>query len=136
MRLYVKAIKLTNVEKAEGGYMRAIDCDCGRHLEATNDQKLFDKAQKHVSRDHPEMQLSAEQVREIVAEKAYDKKPNIWAGIDIPPRAAAYMGAGGMPPSSTRPEPRQKRQESVQAEGGQEGKKGLVEKIKDKLRGQ
>jgi hypothetical protein len=42
-----------------------------------------------------------------------------------------------MPPSSTRPEPRQKRQESVQeAEEGQEGKKGLVDKIKDKLRGQ
>jgi Protein of unknown function (DUF1059) len=117
--------------------MRALDCDCGRHLEAANDQTLFDKAKEHVSRDHPEMQLSAEQVREIVAEKAYDKKPDLWAGIDIPPRAAAYMGAGGMPPSSTRPEPRQKRQESVQeVEEGQEGKKGLVEKIKDKLRGQ
>jgi hypothetical protein len=116
--------------------MRALDCDCGRRLKAADDEKLFDKAKEHVSRDHPEMQLSAEQVREIVAEKAYDKKPDLWAGIDIPPRAAAYMGAGGMPPSSTRPEPRQKRQESVQAEGGQKGKKGSVEKIKDKLRGQ
>jgi predicted small metal-binding protein len=116
--------------------MRALDCDCGWHLEAANDQTLFDKAKEHVSRDHPEMQLSAEQVREIVAEKAYDKKYDIWAGIDIPPRAAAYMGAGGMPPSSTRPEPRQKRQKSVQAEEGQKGKKGSVEKIKDKLRGQ
>jgi hypothetical protein len=51
------------------------------------------------------MQLGAEQVRKLVAEKSYDKKPDIWAGIDIPPRAAAYMGAGGMPPSSTRPDP-------------------------------
>ena len=115
--------------------MRAIDCDCGRHLEATNDQKLFDKAQEHMSRDHPEMQLSAEQVREIVAEKAYDKKPDILAGIDIPPRAAAYMGAGGMPPGSTRAEPRQKRQDGVQAEKEREGKKGLVDRIKDKLTG-
>ncbi len=115
--------------------MRALDCDCGRHLEAANDQKLFDKARAHVSRDHPEMQLSAEQVREIVVEKAYDKKPDIWAGIDIPPRAAAYMGAGGMAPSSTRPEPRQKRQDGVQAEKEREGKKGLVDKIKDKLAG-
>ncbi len=116
--------------------MRALDCDCGRHLQAANDQKLFDKVQERVSRDHhPEMQLSAEQVREMVAEKAYDKKPDILAGTDIPPRAAAYMGAGGMPPSSTRPEPRQKRQERVRAKGKQEGKEGLVEKIKDKLMG-
>jgi hypothetical protein len=133
MRSHVKAIKLTISGK--GGYMRALDCDCGRHLEAADDQKLFDKVQEHVSRDHPEMQLSAEQVREMVAEKAYDKKPDIWAGIDIPPRAAAYMGAGGMPPSSTRPETREKRQDRVRAKEKQEGKEGLVAKIKDKLMG-
>ena len=115
--------------------MRTLDCDCGRHLEAINDQKLFDKAQEHMSQDHPEMQLSAEQVREIVAEKAYDKKPDIWAGTDIPPRAAAYMGAGGMPPSSTRPETREKRQERARGKEKQAGKKGLVAKIKDKLMG-
>ena len=115
--------------------MRALECDCGQHLEAADDQKLFDEVQKHVNRDHPEMRLSAERVREIVAEKAYNKS-DVWAGIDIPPRAAAYMGAGGMPPSSTRPEPRQKRQDSVQADEEQEGKKGLVDKIKDELRGQ
>src|SRR5215213_965069 len=65
--------------------MRALDCDCGQHLEPANDEKLFDKAQKHMDRDHPEMRLSAERVREIVAQKAYDKKPDLWAGIDIPP---------------------------------------------------
>jgi predicted small metal-binding protein len=116
--------------------MRALDCDCGQHLEAANDQKLFDEARKHMDRDHPEMGLSAEWVREVVAEKAYDKKPDLWAGIDIPPRAAAFMGGGGMPTSSTRPEPRQKPQESVQADEEQEGKKGVVDKIKDKLTGQ
>jgi hypothetical protein len=116
--------------------MRALDCDCGQHLEAANDQKLFDEAQKHVNRDHPEMQLSAEQAREIVTQKAYDKKPDILAGIDIPLRAAAFMGGGGMSPSSTRPELRQKRQDSVQTDEEQEGKKGLVDKIKDKLTGQ
>ncbi len=115
--------------------MRALDCDCGRHLEAADDEKLFDKAKEHVNRDHPEMQLGDERVREIVAEKAYHKS-DLWAGIDIPPRVAAYMGAGGMPPSSTRPEPRQKRQDSVQTEERQEGKKGVVDKIRDKLRGQ
>ena len=34
--------------------MRALDCDCGRHLEAADDQKLFDEVQKHVNRDHLE----------------------------------------------------------------------------------
>jgi hypothetical protein len=128
-----KRIKFTNREKRKGGYMRALDCDCGQHLEAADDQKLFDEAQKHLNRDHPEMGLSNERVREIVAEKAYDKKPDLWAGIDIPPLAAAFMGGGGMPPSSTRPEPRLKPHESVQADEEQEGKKGLVDKIKDKL---
>jgi hypothetical protein len=116
--------------------MRALDCDCSKHLEAADDEQLFDKVREHVNRDHPQMQLSAEQVRKIVAEKAYDKKPDIWAGIDIPPRAAAFMGGGGMPTSSTRPEPRQKPQESVQADEEQEGKKGVADKIKDKLTGQ
>ena len=113
--------------------MRALDCECGRHLEAANDEKLFDKAKEHVNRHHPEMQLSDELVREIVAEKAYAKKPDIWAGIDVPPRAAAFMGGGGMPTSSTRPEPHQKPQDSVQADEEQEGKRGLVDRIKDKL---
>jgi predicted small metal-binding protein len=133
MRSHVKAIELTSGGKAEGGYMRVLNCDCGQHLEAADDQKLFDKAKEHVNRHHPQMQLSDELVREIVAEKAYDKKPDIWAGIDIPPRAAAFMGGGGMPTSSTRPEPRQKPQDSVQADEEQEGKGGLVDKIKDKL---
>jgi hypothetical protein len=122
MRRYAKGIESTNRGKAEGGYMRALECDCGQHLEAADDQKLFDEVQKHVNRDHPEMRLSAERVREIVTQKAYDKKPDIWAGIDIPPRAAAYMGGGGMPPSSATPEPRQKRQNSLQAD--EEQKKG------------
>jgi hypothetical protein len=135
MRWYAKGIKSTNRGKAEGGYMRALDCDCGQHLEAADAQKLFDEFQKHVNRDHLEMRLSAEQVRKIVTEKAYDKR-DILAGIDIPPRAAAYMGAGGMLPSSATPEPRQKRQHGVQADEKQEGKKGLVDKVKDKLSGQ
>src|SRR5215216_4859982 len=74
--------------------MRALECDCGQHLEAADDQKLFDEVQKHMNQDHPEMRLSAERVRQIVTEKAYHKR-DILAGIDIPPRAAAYMGAGG-----------------------------------------
>jgi hypothetical protein len=41
-----------------------------------------------------------------------------------------------MPPSSTRPELRQEPQNSVQANEEQEGKQGLVDKIKGKMTGQ
>jgi predicted small metal-binding protein len=53
--------------------MRALDCECGGHLEAENDEELFEQARAHVDRDHPEMQLSDEQVMEIVSGGAYDK---------------------------------------------------------------
>ena len=53
--------------------MRALDCECGRHLEANSDEELYRQARAHVDQDHPEMQLSDEQVREIVSGGAYDK---------------------------------------------------------------
>lgn len=53
--------------------MRALDCECGQHLEAANDDDLFQQAREHVDRDHPEMKLDDTQVREIVAQGAYDK---------------------------------------------------------------
>jgi hypothetical protein len=52
--------------------MRAMNCDCGEHLEAPNDEVLFERARAHVDRDHPEMQLSDDQVRELVSEKSYE----------------------------------------------------------------
>ncbi len=122
--------------------MRALDCECGQHLEAANDEELFEKAREHVNRDHPNMQLTDEQVRQLVAERAYDKADapssqpsDTLAGIDIPPRASAIMGGGGMQPSSTRPEPRQN-QEGAAQEGEQEEGKDLIDKAKDKLTGQ
>ena len=53
--------------------MRALDCECGQHLEAGDDEELFQRAREHVDRDHPDMGLSDDQVRAIVAEGAYDK---------------------------------------------------------------
>lgn len=53
--------------------MRALDCQCGEHLEAESDEGLYRQARAHVDRDHPEMQLSDEQVMEIVSGGAYDK---------------------------------------------------------------
>ncbi len=37
--------------------MRALECDCGQHLEASDEQKLFDEAQKHMNRDTPRCNL-------------------------------------------------------------------------------
>ncbi len=53
--------------------MRVQDCECGQHLEAANDDDLFQQAREQVHRDHPEMELGDTQAREIVAQGAYDK---------------------------------------------------------------
>jgi Protein of unknown function (DUF1059) len=52
--------------------MRVIDCDCGKTLKAANDDDLAGAVRDHVAEDHPDMQLSDEQVTELVAERAYD----------------------------------------------------------------
>ena len=52
--------------------MRVIDCDCGHTLQAANDDDLYKAAREHVDREHPDMQLSDEQVRALVADKAYE----------------------------------------------------------------
>ena len=57
----------------EAKRMRALDCECGKHLEAHDDDELYGQVREHVDRDHPEMQLSDEQVAGLVAEGAYDK---------------------------------------------------------------
>ena len=52
--------------------MRAIECPCGHHLEAADDEELFSLAREHVDREHPEMQRTDAQIRERVAADAYD----------------------------------------------------------------
>jgi hypothetical protein len=52
--------------------MRAIDCPCGHHLEADDDEQLFGLAREHIARDHPEMQRSDEQIRRRITDDAYD----------------------------------------------------------------
>lgn len=53
--------------------MRALDCQCGEHLEGADDDELYGQVREHVDRDHPDMELSDEQVRGLVAQGAYDK---------------------------------------------------------------
>ena len=52
--------------------MRVIDCDCGETLQAANDDDLVQATRRHVDEAHSEMNLSDDQVRELVESKAYD----------------------------------------------------------------
>jgi predicted small metal-binding protein len=51
--------------------MRVIDCDCGVTLQAANDDELAASVREHLQSDHPDMQLDDDEVRELVASKAY-----------------------------------------------------------------
>ena len=52
--------------------MRVIDCDCGKTLQAANDEDLAKVVRDHVAEDHPDMEMSDDQVEEFVSAKAYD----------------------------------------------------------------
>ena len=52
--------------------MRVIDCECGKTLQAANDEDLARAVRDHVAEDHPDMELSDEQVQELVGSQAYD----------------------------------------------------------------
>ena len=52
--------------------MRVIDCDCGKTLQAANDEDLADAVRGHVAEDHPDMEMSDDQVGELVSARAYD----------------------------------------------------------------
>ena len=51
---------------------RALDCFCGQHLEGGSDEELFRLTQGHINQEHPNIRLTDEQIRQIVAEGAYD----------------------------------------------------------------
>jgi predicted small metal-binding protein len=89
--------------------MRALDCSCGKHLEANNDEDLYGQAREHVDRDHPEMQLSDEQVQGIMAQGAYDKQKVSDAGAAVPRLLARGRGRGRNRPGPAPDPPRRTR---------------------------
>jgi predicted small metal-binding protein len=52
--------------------MRVIDCNCGKTLQAGNDDDLARIVEEHVEESHPEMELNDDQVEEFVGARAYD----------------------------------------------------------------
>jgi hypothetical protein len=55
--------------------MLAIECPCGHHFEAADEEALFDVCREHVDRDHPELERTDEQLRERVRADAYEVQP-------------------------------------------------------------
>jgi hypothetical protein len=51
--------------------MRVIDCECGKTLQAANDEDLANAVRNHVAEDHPEG-MSDDEVRELVSSQAYE----------------------------------------------------------------
>jgi hypothetical protein len=52
--------------------MRVIDCDCGKTLQAANDEDLAQAVRDHIAEDHPDTNMSDEEVERMVSSQAYD----------------------------------------------------------------
>jgi predicted small metal-binding protein len=52
--------------------MRVIDCDCGQTLQAGNEEDLVNAVRAHVDADHPDMEMTDDQVRDFVSSRSYE----------------------------------------------------------------
>jgi predicted small metal-binding protein len=52
--------------------MRVMDCECGKTLQAANDDDLVEAVRRHIDEEHPDMDMSQEDVEELVSSQAYD----------------------------------------------------------------
>ncbi len=66
--------------------MPALLCSCRRHLEGADEEELFREVQEHIRREHPLMELSEAQLREVVAAHSYR-----YELVEV------YAGAGAVP---------------------------------------
>lgn len=51
--------------------MRLMECACGRVLKAADDKELFEKARNHMDQEHPEKEVSDEQILNLMEAQAY-----------------------------------------------------------------
>jgi predicted small metal-binding protein len=52
--------------------MRVLDCECGKTMQAANDQDLVEAVREHIDQEHPDMDMSEEEIEELVGSQAYD----------------------------------------------------------------
>jgi predicted small metal-binding protein len=50
--------------------MREVTCACGESFDAADDEELFRLARAHADKVHPEMRMSDDQIRALVAAAA------------------------------------------------------------------
>jgi predicted small metal-binding protein len=67
-----RARRATRKSSIRRSSMRAIDCPCGHHLEAPDDEELTRLAREHIEMDHPEMERTDDQIRARIAADAHD----------------------------------------------------------------
>lgn len=53
--------------------MRALDCECGEHFEARNDQGLLDDLRRHAGSEHSDW--TEADLKRIWVKNAYDMAP-------------------------------------------------------------
>ena len=53
--------------------MRVMECACGQPLMAADDKELFEMARNHMNLEHPEKEVSDEQILNLIEAKAYDQ---------------------------------------------------------------
>jgi predicted small metal-binding protein len=51
--------------------MRVFDCDCGKQLEASDDEQLYNRVWEHMEQSHFDRGLGNEEIKDLVSEKAY-----------------------------------------------------------------
>ena len=64
----------TTTQRKEEGRMRVLECICGEHLRAENDDELSERALEHVDHSHAELRLGGERLRGIVAKVSYEER--------------------------------------------------------------
>jgi predicted small metal-binding protein len=74
--------------------MQALLCSCRRHLEGADEEELFREVLEHIRREHPLMELSETQLREVVEAYSY-----CYELVEV------YAGAGAAPEEEFGPEP-------------------------------
>ncbi len=47
-------------------------CECGQHLEGSDDRALREAVKTHIEQAHPDKRLTDEQVRELMKEETYE----------------------------------------------------------------
>lgn len=69
--------------------IKALDCDCGQHLESASEEGLVKQVREHADEAHPDLGMDREQAQKLVGERGYDQDESHDQNVD----ARASSGA-------------------------------------------